>query len=55
MNLFYAWRLCEAFVPPMQRNRYGRIVHISSGMAALNDMGGSDASRSVEEGADTSL
>ena len=40
MNLFGAWRLCEAFVPLMQRNRYDRIVNISSGMGALNDMGG---------------
>src|SRR5215210_3172894 len=99
MNLFGAWRLCEVFVPLMQRNRYGRIVNISSGMGALNDMGGgppayrvfktslnaltrilaselrgsgilvnsvcpgwvrtdmggSDASRSVEEGADTPI
>lgn len=39
-NLFGAWRLCEAFVPLMQRNGYGRIVNISSGMGALNDMGG---------------
>jgi NAD(P)-dependent dehydrogenase (short-subunit alcohol dehydrogenase family) len=98
-NLFGAWRLCEAFVPLMQRNDYGRIVNVSSGMGALNDMGGgspayrvsktalnaltrilaselrgsgilvnsvspgwvrtdmggSDASRSVEEGADTPI
>ena len=40
MNLFGAWRLCEVFVPLMQRNRYGRIVNVSSGMGALNDMGG---------------
>ncbi len=40
MNLFGAWRLCEVFVPLMQRNRYGRIVDVSSGMGALNDMGG---------------
>jgi NAD(P)-dependent dehydrogenase (short-subunit alcohol dehydrogenase family) len=40
MNLFGAWRLCKAFVPLMQRNRYGRIVNVSSGMGALNDMGG---------------
>ena len=39
-NLFGAWRLSEAFVPLMQRNGYGRIVNISSGMGALNDMGG---------------
>ena len=98
-NLFGAWRLCEAFVPLMQLNDYGRIVNVSSGMGALNDMGGgspayrvsktalnaltrilaselrgsgilvnsvspgwvrtdmggSDASRSVEEGADTPI
>jgi NAD(P)-dependent dehydrogenase (short-subunit alcohol dehydrogenase family) len=53
MNLFGAWRLCEAFVPLMQRHRYGRIVNVSSGMGVLNDMGGAGASRSVEEGADT--
>jgi NAD(P)-dependent dehydrogenase (short-subunit alcohol dehydrogenase family) len=40
MNLFGAWRLCKAFVPLMQRNRYGRIVNVSSGMGAINDMGG---------------
>jgi NAD(P)-dependent dehydrogenase (short-subunit alcohol dehydrogenase family) len=40
MNLFGTWRLCEAFVPLMQRNRYGRIVNVSSGMGALSDMGG---------------
>ena len=40
INLFGAWRLCEVFVPLMQRNRYGRIVNVSSGMGALNDMGG---------------
>ncbi len=40
MNLFGAWHLCEVFVPLMQRNGYGRIVNVSSGMGALNDMGG---------------
>src|SRR5829696_3331286 len=39
-NLFGAWRLCEAFIPLMQRHHYGRIVNISSGMGALNHMGG---------------
>jgi len=32
--------MCEAFIPLMQRHHYGRIVNISSGMGALNDMGG---------------
>jgi NAD(P)-dependent dehydrogenase (short-subunit alcohol dehydrogenase family) len=39
-NLFGAWRLCEVFILLMQRYHYGRIVNISSGMGALNDMGG---------------
>jgi NAD(P)-dependent dehydrogenase (short-subunit alcohol dehydrogenase family) len=39
-NLFGAWRLCEAAIPLMQRHGYGRIVNMSTGMAALEDMGG---------------
>jgi NAD(P)-dependent dehydrogenase (short-subunit alcohol dehydrogenase family) len=39
-NLLGAWRLCEVAIPLMQRNRYGRIVNISTGLAALEDMGG---------------
>jgi NAD(P)-dependent dehydrogenase (short-subunit alcohol dehydrogenase family) len=39
-NLLGAWRLCEIVIPPMQRGGYGRIVNVSTGMAALEDMGG---------------
>jgi NAD(P)-dependent dehydrogenase (short-subunit alcohol dehydrogenase family) len=39
-NLLGAWRLCEVAIPLMQRNGYGRIVNMSSGLAALEDMGG---------------
>ena len=39
-NLFGAWRLCEMAIPLMQRGGYGRIVNVSSGMAALENMGG---------------
>jgi NAD(P)-dependent dehydrogenase (short-subunit alcohol dehydrogenase family) len=39
-NLFGAWRLCEAAIPHMRRGRYGRIVNVSTGLAALEDMGG---------------
>ena len=39
-NLFGAWRLCEMAVPKMKRNGYGRIVNVSTGLAALEDMGG---------------
>ncbi|HEV2745608.1 MAG TPA: SDR family NAD(P)-dependent oxidoreductase, partial [Rubrobacter sp.] len=39
-NLFGAWRLCEAAIPHMRRERDGRIVNVSTGLAALEDMGG---------------
>jgi len=38
-NLLGAWRLCKVAIPLMQRHGYGRIVNISTGMAALEDMG----------------
>ena len=40
VNLFGAWRLCEVAIPLMQLHGYGRIVNVSSGMGALEDMGG---------------
>jgi NAD(P)-dependent dehydrogenase (short-subunit alcohol dehydrogenase family) len=39
-NLLGAWRLCEVAIPLMRRGDYGRIVNISTGLAALEDMGG---------------
>ena len=39
-NLLGAWRLCEMAVPLMKRGGYGRIVNVSSGLGAINDMGG---------------
>ncbi len=39
-NLFGAWRLCEVAIPLMRRNGHGRIVNVSTGLAALEDMGG---------------
>lgn len=39
-NLFGAWRLCEVAIPHMKRGGYGRIVNVSTGLAALEDMGG---------------
>jgi NAD(P)-dependent dehydrogenase (short-subunit alcohol dehydrogenase family) len=38
-NLFGAWRLCEVAIPHMRRGGYGRIVNVSTGLAALEDMG----------------
>ncbi len=39
-NLLGAWRLTEAAIPLMRAGGYGRIVNISSGLGAINDMGG---------------
>ena len=39
-NLFGAWRLCGVAIPYMRREGYGRIVNVSTGLAALEDMGG---------------
>ena len=34
-NLLGAWRLCEIAIPFMRKGGYGRIVNISTGLAAL--------------------
>ena len=34
-NLFGSWRLSQVFVPILKRNKYGRIVNVSSGAEAL--------------------
>jgi NAD(P)-dependent dehydrogenase (short-subunit alcohol dehydrogenase family) len=38
-NLLGPLQLIQAFVPMMQRHRYGRIVNLSSGQGQLTDMG----------------
>lgn len=38
-NLFGAWRLCEAFVPLMRENGYGRIVNVSSSDGSISGAG----------------
>jgi len=39
-NTFGTLRMCQALIPIMQENNYGRIVNLSSGMAQLSDMNG---------------
>ena len=39
-NLFGPWLLCQAFIPLMEKNRYGRVVNVSSGTASLHYMEG---------------
>ena len=40
VNTLGAYRCCQALVPLMQKNGYGRIVNVSSGMAQLTEMNG---------------
>ncbi len=38
-NIIGPFQLMKTLIPLMQKNNYGRIVNVSSGMGALNDMG----------------
>ena len=48
-NLFGAWRLAKIAIPLMERNGYGRIVNVSSGMGQLSDMGSGSPSYRVSK------
>lgn len=39
-NIYGAYRLCQAFIPIMCEQGYGRVVNVSSGMGQLSDMSG---------------
>jgi NAD(P)-dependent dehydrogenase (short-subunit alcohol dehydrogenase family) len=39
-NFYGPLRLCQMFLPLMERNNYGRIVNVSSSMGSLQRMGG---------------
>jgi NAD(P)-dependent dehydrogenase (short-subunit alcohol dehydrogenase family) len=39
-NFFGAYRLTIALLPLLRRSEHGRIVNVSSGMGAVNEMGG---------------
>ena len=38
-NFYGALRMCQVLVPLMQKNHYGRVVNLSSGLGQLEDMG----------------
>ena len=40
INLFGALRVAQAVAPGMKKNKYGRIVNLSSGMGQLSEMNG---------------
>ncbi|MEL6256052.1 MAG: SDR family oxidoreductase [Bacteroidota bacterium] len=37
-NLLGPWRMCQAFIPLMKKQGYGRIVNVSSGSGAIDKM-----------------
>lgn len=39
-NLLGPWLLCQAFIPLMEKNGYGRVVNVSSGAASMHYMEG---------------
>jgi NAD(P)-dependent dehydrogenase (short-subunit alcohol dehydrogenase family) len=39
-NLYGPWLMCQAFIPLMKKNGYGRIVNVSSGAGSLHYMEG---------------
>jgi NAD(P)-dependent dehydrogenase (short-subunit alcohol dehydrogenase family) len=43
INFFGALNMCRVFVPLMRKNKYGRIVNVSSGMGSIASMGGYSA------------
>jgi NAD(P)-dependent dehydrogenase (short-subunit alcohol dehydrogenase family) len=50
-NLFGPWRLSQLCIHIMKRNKYGRIVNVSSGAGSLNYMGGGTPAYSVSKAA----
>jgi NAD(P)-dependent dehydrogenase (short-subunit alcohol dehydrogenase family) len=49
VNFYGALRMCKAFVPVMKQNGYGRIVNISSGYGAMNEMAGYHAAYRISK------
>jgi NAD(P)-dependent dehydrogenase (short-subunit alcohol dehydrogenase family) len=50
-NLFGPWRLSQVCIPIMKRNKYGRIVNVSSGAGSLHYMGAGTPAYSVSKAA----
>jgi NAD(P)-dependent dehydrogenase (short-subunit alcohol dehydrogenase family) len=50
-NLFGPWRLSQLCIPIMKRNKYGRIVNVSSGAGSLYYMDGGTPAYSVSKAA----
>ena len=51
VNFYGVFSMCKAFVPIMRQNGYGRIVNISSGYGAMNEMTGYEAAYRISKAA----
>ena len=51
VNTFGPWRLCQAFVPLLQRSSQPRVVNVSSGAGQLSDMNGGRAAYRLSKAA----
>lgn len=51
VNLFGAWRMCQAVVPIMKQHGYGRIVNVSSRLGALHTMKGGSPGYGISKAA----
>jgi NAD(P)-dependent dehydrogenase (short-subunit alcohol dehydrogenase family) len=51
VNFYGAFHLCRTFVPIMRKNRFGRIVNVSSGYGAMSEMGGHVAAYRISKAA----
>ena len=49
INFYGPLYLCRAFAPLMQKQNYGRIVNVSSGMGAFDEMGGGSAAYRISK------
>ena len=50
-NLFGPWKLSQLCIPLLKRNKYGRIVNVSSGAGSLHYMGSGSPAYSVSKAA----
>ncbi|MCT4588795.1 MAG: SDR family oxidoreductase [Carboxylicivirga sp.] len=48
-NLIGAWRMAQTFLPMMVKQKYGRIVNVSSGAGSFNEMGGGTPGYSISK------
>jgi NAD(P)-dependent dehydrogenase (short-subunit alcohol dehydrogenase family) len=51
INLMGPFYLCRAIIPIMKKNKYGRIVNLSSGLGSISSMGGGTGAYKISKAA----